>query len=361
VKIKKLIVTLIVIIGVVLLVTKGKGLLEKRRAQVENEALPQVEEITVPAVKSIQGKLQNKVAFLAKIDSDKSIKLSTKLAGYVEKVYVEESQKVKKGTLLVRIDAVELKSNMAALKITQIAQQNDFELAKSIHARNQKLYRVGGLAKEKLELSEVGVKMKRSALKSTSSKLAQLQHQLTYLTIKAPFDGEVDAIMMHEGDLAATGKPILSMSNGAKKLLFSYAPTKDVQIDKAQSVLFQEEVVGTVKSIYTTSSNGLITAEVALNKKIYLPVGSSISIEVITKEATGCIVPDNAILHKKEGTFVMIYQEDKFVPLKVNVEMQEGNKVLISSCPTEPIAQASEVKLAQLPAYSKVNLTGVTK
>ncbi len=360
-KIKKIIVTLIVIVGVVLLGIKGKGLLEKRRAQVANEALPEVEAVTVPALKPKQGSLQNKISFLAKIDSDKSIKLSTKLAGYVEKVYVEESQKVKKGDTLVRIDAVELKSNMAALEITKMAQQNDLELAKSIHARNQKLYRVGGLAKEKLELSEVGVKMKRSALKGTSSKLVQLQHQLTYLTIKAPFDGEIDAIMMHEGDLAATGKPILSMSNGTKKLLFSYAPTKDVQINKTQRVLFKEEVVGTIKSIYTTSNNGLVTAEIALQKTIDLPVGSSINIEVVTHEATGCIVPENTILHKKEGTFVMVYEHGKFIPQKVEIKMQEANRLLLSSCPNVPIAQASEVKLAQLPAYSKVNLLGDLK
>ena len=88
------------------------------------------------------------------------------------------------------------------------------------------------MQKEKLDMSALTLKMKKSALVNTTQKITQLQHQLTYLSIKAPFDGEIDALMLHEGDLAAAGKPILSMSNGAKKLIFSYAPTKNVQIRK---------------------------------------------------------------------------------------------------------------------------------
>jgi len=358
---KKVIIIAIVVLAVIVLGIKGKGLLEKRKFEVANVSLPSVEAVSVPIVKATEGELKNTVPFLAQIQSDKSIKLSTKLAGYVQKVYVEESQKVKKGDLLVRIDSLELRSNIEGLEATLESQKNDLALAKSIHARNVKLFQVGGLAKEKLDMSALTLKMKKSTLVNTTQKITQLQHQLTYLSIKAPFDGEIDALMLHEGDLAAAGKPILSMSNGAKKLIFSYAPTKNVQIEKGQEVRLNSESIGSVKSIYTTSNNGLVSAEVLLSKTIDLPVGSSLNVDVLTKKAKGCIIPDNTILHKKEGTFIMVYKEDRFVPLKVNVEMKEGNRLLISTCPTEPIAQASEVKLAQLPAYSKVNLTGVVK
>jgi hypothetical protein len=119
--------------------------------------------------------------------------------------------------------------------------------------------------------------------------------------------------------------------------------------------------VGYVKSIYTTSKNGLISAEVTLTEKIALPTGSSVNIEVLTKEAKGCIVPSDTVLHKKEGTFVMIHVEGKFRPLQVNVKMQEADRLLIFPCPTTAVAKASEVKLAQLPAYEKVQIIGDKK
>jgi RND family efflux transporter MFP subunit len=358
---KKKIIRFVSIIAVVLLILKGKGLLESRKAEIDNESLPAPGSVTVPVIKAKQGTMQNKIPFLAQIISDKSIKLSTKLAGYVEKVFVEEAQKVKKGEVLVRIDAIELNSNIDALKATLNAQFNDLELATSIYARNKKLFAIGGLAKEQLDISRVSLKVKSSIMENTKQKIAQLDHQLSYLKIVAPFDGEIDSILLHEGDLAASGKAILSMSNARQKLLFSYAPVEGSVIKKEQDVFLKNEQIGYVKSIYTTSTNGLISAEVTLTKKIALPTGSSVTIEVLTKEAKGCIVPSDTLLHKKESTFVMIYTEGKFTPLKVKVGMEEDHHVLISSCPTAPIAQASEVKLAQLPAYENVKITGLSK
>ena len=296
---RKIVIAMVAVVAVVALGMKGKGVLESRKAEIANEALPKVETVTVPVVKATQGVLKNRSSYLAQIFSDKSIKLSTKLAGFIEKVYVEESQKVKKVEVLVEIDSMELRSNIAALKATMTSQHNDLKLAKSIYERNLKLYRVGGLAKEKLDISYVSLRAKESVLENTVQKIAQLEHQLSYLQIVAPFDGEIDAVLLYEGDLAASGKPILGMSSGKKKLIFAYAPSKDRAILKDQRVFREGEEIGHIKAIYTTSENGLVRAEAALDKAIDLPVGSSLNIEALTKESKGCIVPDNTLLHQK--------------------------------------------------------------
>jgi membrane fusion protein (multidrug efflux system) len=356
--IRKRIITIVAVVAVVALLIKGKGLLNTRKAENAAEAMPSKQALTVPIVEAKQGTLQNKIPFLAQILSDKHIQLSTKLAGYVEKVLVEESQMVKKGDVLVRIDAIEIRSNIDALRSTLKAQEGDLALVKSIYVRNKKLNAIGGLSKEQLESSKVALSIKASALEGTKQKIAQLKHQLSYLKIVAPFDGYIDAILMHEGDLAATGKPILSMSNGKKKLVFSYSPAQQSLIKKEQDVYVDGKEVGYVKSIYTTAKNGLITAEVKLNEAVVAPAGSSITMEVLVKEKSGCILPDTTIVHKKEGTFVMAYENGKFIPYKVEVEMQDKDSILVSPCPKTAVAQASEVKLAQLPAYNKVGIGG---
>jgi len=354
--IKKILITVIILLGVVALGIKGKSVLEARKVEVDNTSLPSVDAVSVPVVKGRNGSLRNRVPYMAQVLSNKSINLSTKLAGYVEKVNVEESQKVKKGTLLVHIDAIELRSNINALDATLNTQKSDLLLAKSIHNRNRKLYRVGGLAKEKLELSALTLKSKQSLIENTKQKIAQLKHQLTYLSIRAPFDGVIDKILLHEGDLAAAGKPILSMSDGVKKLVFSYAPTQASTIKKGLAIYVKSEKIGEIKSLYTTSTNGLLSAEVALSKAIDLPVGTSMNIDVLTKEAKGCLLPANTLVHKKEGTFVMTYIEGKFVPLKVDILMQENQQILLEECPKDVVAYGSEVKLAALPVYDKVNV-----
>ena len=355
---KKILIAVVAMIAVAILGIKGKGLLESRKNAVANEALPAVNQVSVAVVNAKQGAMQARKRYLATIASDKSIALSTKLAGFVEKVYVSESQVVKKGELLVKIDAVELRSNMDGVKATIAAQKSDLALARSIVSRNQKLFDVGGLSREKLDISRVSLKAKRAQIENTQQKLAQLQHQLSYLTIKAPFDGVVDVIVLREGDLAASGKPILRMSNGDKKLLFSFSPSQATMIQKGQAVQIDAEMIGSVKTIYTTSKNGLITAEVSLDKALALPVGSSLNVAVITDAKEGCVIPANSILHKKEGTFVMVYEAGKFTAKKVKILLYDEDDVLIENCPKAPVAKASEVKLAKLPAFKNVHIIG---
>ncbi|MDQ7046731.1 MAG: biotin/lipoyl-binding protein [Sulfurovum sp.] len=122
--------TIVILIIVVVILVLAVRLLQKRKAEISNATLPSSGVVTVSVVKAKQGTMQYKIPFLAQIVADKSITLSTKLAGYVEKVYVEESQKVTKGEILVRIDAFELNSNIDALQATLNAQENDLNLAK---------------------------------------------------------------------------------------------------------------------------------------------------------------------------------------------------------------------------------------
>jgi RND family efflux transporter MFP subunit len=357
-KSKKLIITIISIVAVVALGIKGKGLLKSRQNEIANTPTPAKSSVVVHLVKPTQSTIKNLQPYLGVIASDKSIKLSTKLAGFIEKIYVKESDIVKKGEPLVKIDSIELRSNIDSLKANLQAQKSDEAVARSIYNRNIKLYKIGGLAKEKLELSRVALNAKRAMIESTIQKINQANHQLSYLSIKAPFDGVVDSLILQEGDLAATGKPILSLSNGKQKLLFSYSPTEAKSVKKAQKVYLDKKEIGAVDTIYTTSKNGLITAEVFLKTPLDLPIGSSVNIDLLTDKVKGCTIPQDTLLHKEDGIYVMVYNDKKFTPLKVDLKASSTYKAIISPCPKYKIAKESEVKLAQLPAYKDVNVIG---
>lgn len=352
---KKILFIILGLLIVAFIAYKGKSLLEQRKTEITQEPLPKQDKITVTVVKAKQGTLKELQPYLAQVQADKSIKLSTKMAGYIQKIHVEESQKVEKGQLLATIDSEDLRSNIALLKTTLAQQYNDLALAKQIYNRNQKLYNVGGLAKEQLDTSRVMMQGKTTVVSSTKEKIKQLEHQKTYLQIKAPFTGEIDIILQYEGDLASAGRAILTMSNRNKKLIFSYVDGKN-SIKKGQKVYVNDEQIGTVKQIRTLAKQGLIQAEVQTSKGLDLPVGSSLNIKVLTKEMSGCIVPSGTILHKKDGDFVMEYREGKFVAISVKSLMSEGDSVLVSPCPALPIALEREVKLAILPVYGEVEV-----
>ena len=53
---------------------------------------------------------------------------------------------------------------------------------------------------------------------------------------------------------------------------------------------------------------------------------------------------------------MMVYREGKFTPLKVESRMSQGDKTMITPCPSEPLAVGSEVLLAKLPIYGEVEI-----
>ncbi len=352
---KKVIIVLLVVAALAGIAFKAKGLMTQRKQEIIDEPLPQKPTLSVSLVNAKAGSITDKESYLAVVAPDKSIKVATKMAGYIEKLYVQESQSVTKGEMLARIDERDINSNIALLKTTLAQQKNDLALAQQIYHRNQKLYAVGGLAKEPLDTSRVVLEGKRSAIKATQQKIAQLQDQKSYLVIRAPFSGEIDTLLMHEGDLAVVGKPILSMSNGDKKLIFSFVPSK-AKINVNQNVYSEGAFIGKVSKILTLAKQGLVQAEVALGQTLSLPLGATVNIEVITQEKQGCLVPNSTLLHQKSGTFVMRYEQEKFIKTPVEEIMNERNETMISPCPTTPLAEGSEVLLAKLPVYGKVEI-----
>ena len=356
---KKFFVTLIILAAVAALVYKSKILLDTRTAEVNASRPPVALTVHVTTVMPHKGTLVTAQRFLAQIQSEHGIKVTTKLAGTIEKLYVHTGQKVAKGDRLLTIDSTELRSNLDSLKAALQAQLNDLELARTTDAANQRLFEAGALPKQKLDQFRVGLAAKEAQVEATRQKIAQVEHQMTYLDIKAPFDGQIDAVILHEGDLAATGRPILSMSNGEKKLVFGFVPTARTQIRPGQAVSSAGEQIGTVRTIYATSQNGLVNAEVALTKPIALPVGASIDIDVAIRADQGCILPDDTLIHTAEGIRLMQYAEGYFAPMEVHVTSQNEGKVIVEPCPKQPVARGSEVRLAQLPAYDNVRISGV--
>ena len=114
--------------------------------------------------------------------------------------------------------------------------------------------------------------------------------------------------------------------------------------------------IGEVKKILNLAKQGLAQAEVELHKKLDLPLGSTLNIELLTQKEQGCIVPNNTLLHKSDGTYVVLYKDKKFQTQNVKTLMSQNNQTLIEHCPSKALSQGSEVFLSKLGVYGEVEL-----
>ncbi len=334
----------------------GVKLFKTRSAQKTAQSTPEERYYAVKTIKPTQNTLEQHRSFLAEIEPVKGIAISTKLTGIITHLHVSENSKIKKGELLLNIDDAELQSNLKALQGQKKAQISDLKYTKTLLDRNEKLYKAGGLSREKYDASLVMYQSKTAILETTVQKMKQIKIQLSYLNIKAPFSGTVSTLLLHEGDIALPGKPILKLHSNKQKMIFKYVPTsKEIALE--QDVLIDEKKVGHISKLYDYSINGLYLAEALFDSKLNIPNHSLISIEVLTDKQSGCSVPLNSLLHQDNSTSVMVYKNKEFTALNVNVLLENHKEAIITPCPDSEVASASESKLDILASLGKVKVS----
>jgi biotin carboxyl carrier protein len=344
---------IIIVVLTIALLASGAMLLKKRKQSVKNAPTPTPMTYLVKVVPAITERLEQTRPFLAQLASLETADISSKLSGRIKEVLVRENQSVKEGDLLLQIDDLEIISSIKSLQVSLKAQEKDVHYSKSLHERNKALFEVGGLAREKFEASEVTHVTKKAGLESTRQKIIGLEVQLSYLNIRAPFDGTVGTIFSRIGDLASPGKPLLSINSPGQKLNFSYVPG-DVAIQTGQEAFLAGRKIGQISSLYSDAENGLSVAEVGVDTPLQMPNNSYVTIDLLTFADTGCRVPLDALLQKKEGVQVMVYADGEFASFPVSIIADNKKYALIEPCPSEPVAVASEAKLSRLPGFGQI-------
>ena len=341
-----------IIIFVILAVVAGK-FLAAQKSEVANAPVAVIPAISVKLGSAQNSTLIDKKSYLATLNADKSVNISSKLSGYIESVKVKEGDIVKKGTLLVKIDSNEIKSNIDSLKSSIAAMQKDLDYKTLVYERNQKLYAKKALSKEKLDLSAVALSSTNANINASSQKVLALINQMEYLNIKAPFDGIVSNVLIHKGDLAAPNKPIIKLNTINQKLIFTFV---DKKIKKGLSVLIDGNEYGKIKTIYDDARNGLKVAEVQVSQMIDATNGESFRIDVVFNEVEGCMVDNRAILYNDSKTNLVVYENGSFNFLEVEVLLIENDKAIVTPCTTSKVALSSQSKLSILPQYKDVNI-----
>ncbi len=343
-------ITILIIVAVVV----GAGIfLKKQKEAVAHLQTPAMYLHNVDIVHTQNKKVEESRVFLAEIVATNSANIASKFSANIKKIYVNENDIVKKGALLITLDDSEIKATLASLREQKVALEADLNNSKNILERKKKLFAISAISQEAYDIFNIVYKNKFSALKSVDEKIKQTKSQLRYLNIRSPFNGRVGSKLANDGSLALPGKALLTLNSNEQKLLFSFVDTTK-PILEGQKVYLNNRLIGEVTKRYDDAKNALLVAEVKPFKKLPYANRSFKTISVVVASAKGCALPLNALLHKKDGVYAMLYKDKKFTAKKVDVLLQNDREAIISECIKEPVATASEAKLSLLPSYGQV-------
>ena len=285
----------------------GFRLIQSKKEEQSNQPTAFIsQEISKPQIE--KRKEDNFEYFQAKSEATFNPKITTKISGYIQNIKVKENQVVQKGEVLVQIETNEYQNNLKqsqfliqsskkgieSLNLSLESLKLDSDLAKTQYETNQKLYQIGGIAKEKLEFSYITWKQKESKYQSTLESIKAKEYELqsitaslaskesleSYYTLKSPINGIVEKILLDIGDLVNPNQPIITLVSNEKKLIFSYASDA---IKPHQEVFFEDERIGYIDFISPSSENFLQLATIKLTKKLDITNNALLSIKVKIK------------------------------------------------------------------------------
>jgi len=208
---------LAVIGGLVVLGLAVMGLMSVLGSKAAREK-KEIESSLVTAVK--RGDVNIEVIETGKVQPREKVEVKSKVAGAVEKVYVEEAQHVKRGQLLLRLDATDYRRDVDRCQSDVETAKLAVEFAALSLDRRKKGLEARGVSAADVEFAVNDLQSKKVALDRSNVALASARDKLRYTEITAPLDGTVIEKGIRVGEVVTPGvqatfegKPLLTVAD----------------------------------------------------------------------------------------------------------------------------------------------------
>ncbi|HFS67721.1 MAG TPA: efflux RND transporter periplasmic adaptor subunit [Flavobacteriia bacterium] len=318
-KYSKIIITAIVLI---VLVIAGISLIKKAKQKDENAPIAKTYDVVVAKETVKQDSVKLTLPYLAIVQNDKDVMMSSKVAARV--LYIKPSgSKVRKGEVIVKLDNTPLQSNISSVKSQIAAVDTAIKNMIATHNRTLELLKVDGASVEQSQQEETKIstlQAKKDALKQNAN---QVYNTMSYAVIKSPVDGMVSKTMLNRGDMAMPGHPIANLK--AKKgfyLLVRVPSDMDIKGVEVNNNHFDAIPLN-------STFNGL--AEYKAYASIpNLKSGDRLEVNVELFNGKGILLPFDAVLNRNGKSYVLIKDNDKATPKEIQI-IEKGEQGIVVS------------------------------
>ncbi|MFC4741077.1 efflux RND transporter periplasmic adaptor subunit [Flavobacterium ponti] len=266
-----------------------------------------------------------------KLEGITDIDIRPKVDGYIEKIYVDEGQEVKKGQLLFKLE-------------TQTANQDAAAAKAKVDVAQVEVNRLKPLVDRKI-ISDVQLETAKANLASAKSTYQSIIARINYATITSPVNGIVGTLPLRIGSYVSsqTAQPLTRISDISKVYAYFSVNEKE-QLDimmNAEGKTFQDKIAN-MPPVNLVLSNGDVYQEKGKietfsgqantqtgsfnvrasfpNPNRLLRSGGSGTIQIPTNLKDVVLIPQNATVELQDKRIALIVDQEnkvKFVPIEV--------------------------------------------
>lgn len=252
-------------------------------------------------------------------------RIEAKIAGRIAQMHVVPGQAVKKGELLARLDAQEIRSKLdQALAVHQQA-EGDLN-------RFTTLLEQSAATQAEFDAVQARARVAEAAVKEAQAMLGNAD-------LAAPFDGVVTRKLADVGEMATPGRPLIDMEDPAHLRLEADIPEAIIGVVKFGAIMpvrvpnVAGDLHGTVSEIAPTADPNSRTFRVKLDLSsgAGLRSGQFARVAVPLSETTALRVPASALVRRGQLHLVFVVVDKHAVMRLVKAGKRIGDEIEIAS------------------------------
>lgn len=282
--------------------------------------------------------------YVCQIHAINHIELRAQERGYLQKIFVDEGQFVRKGQLLFQIMPnlyqAEVQKAQSEANFVQIEYQNTKKLA------------------EKNVVSPNELAMAKAKLDKAKAELALTKVHLQFTEIRAPFDGIIDKFHVRLGSLLEEGDLLTELSDNSKMWVYYNVPEAEyldykireknngktkVNLLMANNEFYDHTgVVETIEADFNNETGNISFRATFPNPKGLLRHGETGSIQTTLPLKNAMLIPQKATFEVLEKKYVYVIDKENKVRSRaitiaaelphifaVSSGLSEGDKILL--------------------------------
>lgn len=282
--------------------------------------------------------------YVCQIHSIRHIELRALEKGYLQDIYVDEGQVVKKGQQMFHIMPNVYEADLQKAKA-------EAEVAE-IEYKNTQLLADGNV------VSANELAMAKAELARANAEVALAETHLGFTNIRAPFDGIMDHLHVREGSLLDEGELLTTLSDNSKMWVYFNVPEaeyldyitssnkgnkQDVELLMANNKKFSEHgIVETIEGEFNNETGNIAFRATFPNPEGVLRHGETGSILMKIPLKNAMLIPQKATFEVLDKKFVFVLDKDDKVQQRqieigaelphlfvVNKGLEESDKVLL--------------------------------
>ncbi|MFX0557880.1 efflux RND transporter periplasmic adaptor subunit [Maribacter sp. CXY002] len=266
--------------------------------------------VNVNDVREINSKPRLNIS--GKIEAVNSANISTRIMGYIDRINVQVGDKVQKGQLLLSINNTDISAKLGQVNAGITEATAAYSIAEKDFNRYKALFEENSATQKELDDITANHNMAKARLESAKQMRKEVDAQLSYANIRAPFSGVVTNTFIKEGDMANPGMPLLEVEAPGNFQVMAMVPESeiqqiknDVEVDVHINAI-NSVIKGKVSEVSTSAKNtgGQYMVKVVLdktNEKLLSGMYATVQFPLdMDTERSMVLLPKEAIVNRGE-------------------------------------------------------------